>query len=126
RAGAALRSAVLPGWGQIHRGDRGRGVAFAVGVGTAAASTLGAHLAYGAARDRYTRATAQEDIAQTGRTIDRLYRLRGNLAIATAVGWAAQIAEALVVGRPEAPPTAAAARLDATGVGLRLTVPIGR
>ncbi|HEX8297740.1 MAG TPA: hypothetical protein VF594_01155, partial [Rubricoccaceae bacterium] len=53
RAGAALRSAVLPGWGQIHRGDRGRGIAFAAVVGTAAGGAIGAHLAYGAARDRY-------------------------------------------------------------------------
>ena len=126
RAGAALRSAVLPGWGQIHRGARGRGVAIAVGVGAMAAGALGAHVAYGAARDRYTAARTQEDIAQTSRTIDRLYRLRGNLAIATAVGWAVQTAEALVVGRPQAPTDEAAARLGVAGAGLRLTVPIGR
>ncbi len=121
RPGAALRSAVLPGWGQIHRGDRGRGVAIAAVVGGAAAGALGAHLAYGPASRRYDAARTQADIDRTYRARNRLFLLRNNLAAAAAVGWAVQLGEALVTGRPAAPGRSER-RVSAGPEGLALTL----
>ena len=102
RAGAALRSAVLPGWGQFHKGDRGRGLAFAVGVGAAAAGTVAAHVATVQAQRRYDAARTREEIGAAYSSYDRRYRVRNALALGTAVGWAAAVVEALATGRPRA------------------------
>lgn len=120
RAGAALRSAALPGWGQFHKGDRGRGWAFAAGVGAAATATAAAHLAYTQARTRYRDAptTAEADAAYPA--TDRLRRVRGALALGTALGWAASVVEALATGRPEAPGAAVAVGPSGAGLGLRV------
>lgn len=106
RPAAALRSAVLPGWGQLHKGDRGRGLAFAAGVGAAAIGTAVAHGAYNAARDRYRAATTREAAIETYAEANRLYRLRGVLGVAVAAGWTAAVVEALLTGAPRAPSNA--------------------
>ena len=118
RPGAALRSAVLPGWGQLHKGDRARGIAFAAGVGAAAAGTAVAHVAFAQARSRYRGAptTAEADAAYPA--YNRLYRTRNALALATAVGWAASVAEALVTGAPRVP--SAALRVAPEGLALHV------
>ncbi|HEX8386840.1 MAG TPA: hypothetical protein VF576_11690 [Rubricoccaceae bacterium] len=122
RAGAALRSAVLPGWGQFHKGDRARGWAFAVGVGVAAAGTAAVHVAYGQARGRYDDATTPDEIDRTYRQANRLYRARGALALGTALGWAASVVEALATGGPRAPGPGRRVALAAPGTGLGLRV----
>lgn len=124
RPGAALRSAVLPGWGQWHKGDRARGVAFAVGVGAAAVGTGAAHLAYRSARERYGAAATPVAIADAYADTRRLHRLRSGLAVAAALGWAAAVAEALVTGAPRAPSSVSARRVaaDVAPGGLALRV----
>ena len=121
RAGAALRSAVLPGWGQFHKNDRGRGWAFAVGVGAAAAGTVAAHVATAQARARYRDAPTTAAANAAYPAYDRLYRLRGALALGTAAGWAASVVEALATGRPRA--ARAAVQVAPLEMGLRLRVP---
>ena len=118
RPGAALRSAALPGWGQVYKGERGRGVAYAVGVGAAAAGATGAHLSYRAARRRYRDATTPETIERAYGAAQARYRLRNVLALAAAIGWAASVVDALATGAPEA--GEASLRIDPGGVALRV------
>lgn len=121
RPGAALRSAVLPGWGQIHRGDRRRGWAFAAGVGLAASGALAAHVAYAQARQDYGAAATPSDIDAAYDRANRLYRLRNGLAAGAALGWAASVAEALLSGGPRAPGGASpAASVAPSGLSLRI------
>jgi hypothetical protein len=110
RVGAALRSAALPGWGQFHKGDRARGWAFAVGVGTAAVAT----------RYRDSTSTSAE-IEAAYPAYNRRYRVRNALALGTALAWAASVVEALATGGPRAP---AAGQIvpAAAGAGLGLRV----
>ena len=121
RVGAALRSAALPGWGQFHKGDRARGWAFAVGVGTAAVATAAAQVAYARAAARYRDSTATSaDIRAAYPAYNRRYRVRNALVLGTALGWAASVVEALTTGGPAAP--AAAVRIAPAGAGLGLRV----
>ncbi len=128
RPGAALRSALLPGWGQFAKGDRARGIIFAVGVGTSAAASVAAHVAYTQADGRYDAATMPDEIDRTYRTANRLYRTRNVLALVTALGWGAAVFDALIAGGPRVPgdPSSPGASVRITaaeagaGVALRL------
>ncbi len=120
RPGAAWRSAVLPGWGQFHKGHRRRGLAFAVGVGAAAVATGAAHLAYRDARETYLEAPTPPEADAAYGPMNRAYRRRNALAAVAAAGWALSVAEALATGAPRAPAAAARVGPSAEGVALRV------
>ena len=103
RAGAALRSAALPGWGQAYRGDRGRAVAFGGAAAVTAGGAVAAHVAYRRARAQYLAATLPDEIDAAYGRLNGRYRLRTALAVGAGVVWAASVAEALVTGRPRVP-----------------------
>jgi TolB-like protein len=97
RLGAALRSTVVPGWGEIYNGDGAVGALF-LGAGLAsagAAATFG--VLYKTASDRY-----HQNTAATASERDSANRYAGltNAMIATyAAVWAANIAYAYFTGR---------------------------
>ena len=120
RPGGAIRSAALPGWGQFHKGDTGRGWAYAVGVGVSAAGAVAAHAGYLRARGRYQDATIPSEIESAYDDASRLYRLRNGLSALAALGWAASVVDALTTGAPQAPPAAAEVQPAGGGVALRI------
>ena len=120
RPGAAWRSALLPGWGQFHKGHRRRGLAFAVGVGTATVATGAAHLAYRDAHAAYLAAPTPLDAAAAYGPMNRAFRRRNALAAVAAAGWALGVVEALATGAPRAPAAAQSVGPSAEGVALRV------
>ncbi len=97
RGGAAVRSAVAPGWGQVYNGDTGRGLAygglFALAAGGAIASAvLGVQ-----AEDDY-RANRPDTVSRRA-DADAHYD-RVNLALGgMAAVWAISVADAWITGR---------------------------
>lgn len=120
RPAAALRSVLLPGWGQFYKGDRHRGWAYALGVGTASAAALGAQLRFSDAQDRYRSATVPDEIETAYDEASRMYRLRNGLIGVAALGWGASFVDALVTGAPEAPGERVTLRAEGAGVALRV------
>jgi tetratricopeptide (TPR) repeat protein len=120
RAGAALRSLAVPGWGQFHKDERRRGWAYAATAGAGALSTVAAHVARARARDRYLAATAPLDIAARYRTYNRTHQLRGALALGTAAAWTASVLDALITGAPRPAGVALAPSTAPAGLALRV------
>jgi len=95
--GAALRSAVLPGWGQIYNGDTGLGAVFlGAGVGSAAAAGSFAVL-YKANSDRYHK-NGRDDVPFREKA-NRYGSLANVMLGAYGLVWALNIAHAYFTGR---------------------------
>jgi hypothetical protein len=121
RPDAALRSLLLPGWGQFYKGDRAKGWAFVATGGTLAASTLAATFARSQARAEYTAATTDGEAEALYPAYNRWHRTRNALAIGTAAVWIASTLEALTTGEPVAR-EGGAVDLVPEGLGVQLRV----
>lgn len=96
RTAAALRSLVVPGWGQLHKGHGGRAAAFLIAWGGTATAAYVSHVRYGQARDRYEDAADPNAINEAYSDYNRWYRTRNNLIVGVAVVWAVSYVEALM------------------------------
>lgn len=87
RPAAALRSMVLPGWGQRYKGEKRKGLILSGlwGVGLLGASV--AHIARGNAEDRYVGETNPAKIDSRFDTFNTLHKLRNNLLLLSAGVW---------------------------------------
>ena len=117
RPGAALRSLVLPGWGQVHKGETARGRVLAAAWGAGAAATVGAHLARAQARRRYLDAGTSAEAEARYPAYNRWHRARTGLALGMAAVWAVAVVDALA--RPQ-PTPAVALRPAVDGLSLRV------
>ena len=118
RPSAALRSLAVPGWGQIHKGDRARGVVFGAAWAAGVAGTLGSHAARADARRAYLDAPTPEEATALYPAFDRWHKARAAFAIGTGVVWAAAVVDALASGGPEIPSDGLA--VTPGGVALRI------
>lgn len=100
RPAATLRSLVLPGWGQIHKGERVKGWALVGLWGATASGAVTAHVFRAAARTDYLDATNPDEIAERYDTFNAWHRTRNALALSAAVVWAYAAFDALVLGGP--------------------------
>jgi hypothetical protein len=121
RPGAALRSLVLPGWGQRARGQRLRGWLLTAAWGATVGGGIAAHVQRDRARDAYLEETDPDLVEDRYRTYNNWHRLRGGLLAGAAVVWAGAVIDALATGAPEAPAQARVSVAPA-GAGLRLSV----
>lgn len=119
RTAAALRSMVLPGWGQLYKGHRTKG-AVLTGLWSAAAGSMAlAHLRRRDARQRYDEATTPEEATARYEPFNRWHRRRTAALYAAATIWAVGYVDALATRA--APPASRPLRLDpALGPGGRL------
>lgn len=96
RPAAALRSMLVPGWGQLYKGDRRKGwVLLGVWAGTVAATGT-AHLARARAEEAYLDERDPTRVDAQYRTFDRWHKTRNNLALAAAAVWVVSYVDALV------------------------------
>lgn len=97
RTGAAFRSAVMPGWGQIYNDETVKGAAFlAAGAGTLA-TAVGFLISANAARSAY-----QENTLETvpeREVANRRVRTSNLLIMAFGVVWAINVVDAYLSGR---------------------------
>lgn len=100
RAGAAWRSMVIPGWGQLHKGEKRKGIILTSLWGLTASGSIVAHLNRTQAQERYQ---ASETQAQTQRRFNAFstwHKVRNNLLLATAGVWVFSYIDAVIWGQP--------------------------
>ncbi len=96
KVGAAIRSAVLPGWGQIYNGDTGRGIVYAgtfigMAVGAIGSAAMGV-----AAENEYNEKT--EDVVSERNVANEHYKRVNYLLAGMGAVWAIAIADAYMTG----------------------------
>jgi hypothetical protein len=103
RAAAAMRSLILPGWGQYYKGEKTRGVVLMGVWGAAAVGTALASLRADRARQAYLD-EPDPDRASNQRydTWNTWFKVRNNLLLGTVGIWAYSYVDALVQRRPGA------------------------
>ena len=97
RSEAVLRSMVLPGWGQLYKGDRTKGIVLLGVWGFTAAGSLTAHLRRQQARDDYLAAITTEEAIDRYDTFNQRHKLRNALLISAASVWIVSYVDALLV-----------------------------
>lgn len=106
RVEAALRSMLVPGWGQLHKGDRRKGIVL---IGTWGAALGGVALTYAQrqqARQAYEDAATVDEALRRYDTYNRWYRTHNAVLIGVAGVWLYSYVDALLTGRPTASPAA--------------------
>ena len=98
RSEAALRSMVLPGWGQIHKGDRTKGRVLLGLWGTMVGSTVAAHLLRANAERDYKAATTPSVALDRYDTFNTWHQTRNALLLGAATVWAYSYIDALMTG----------------------------
>lgn len=96
RPAATLRSMILPGWGQIYKNDRRKGLIL---VGSTAAVTVATaifHFLQEDAHDQYLRATDQNTIEQNYDKYNTFYKLRNNTTLLAGGIWLYAFFDALL------------------------------
>jgi hypothetical protein len=99
RPGAAVRSAMLPGWGQRHKGERTRGWILTSAWAAAAAGAVGTHIGREDAKGRYEQARDPAEIEARYATYNTWHRTRNTLVLGAAAVWTASFVDALT-GNP--------------------------
>lgn len=100
RPGAALRSMILPGWGQLYKGQKRKGYSLVGAWGLTAGGTLVAHLLRASAENNYLDATTTDEALTLYDDFNRWHQVRNNLFIASAGIWVYSYIDALVFNSP--------------------------
>lgn len=119
RPAATVRSLVLPGWGQLYKGERVKGWALVGLWGATAGGAVTAHVLRSQAHADYLDATDPAEIAERYDTFNTWHQTRNALVLGAAAVWAYAALDALVLGGPEQ----RAVRLgpaSRTGFGVRI------
>lgn len=100
RASAALRSMVVPGWGQLYKGERKKGFVLAGLWTLTAGGTLVAHLSRQQARDLYLDATTQAQALDRFQDYSTWHKVRNNFLLGAVGVWAYSYLDAILRGNP--------------------------
>ena len=95
RPAAALRSMVLPGWGQLYKGHRGKAAVAGGAWFATAGATAVAHGLRRRARRRYVDETNPALVAERYDSFNKAHKARNTLAVSAAVVWVAAYIDAL-------------------------------
>ena len=87
RPAAALRSMILPGWGQIYKGDKRKGIVLSTLWGVSAIGTIVTHFARENAQDHYLSETDPTKIESIFNTFNTFHKLRNSLLLFSAGVW---------------------------------------
>ncbi|MFQ5568663.1 MAG: hypothetical protein ACE5G0_03250 [Rhodothermales bacterium] len=100
RVEAALRSMVLPGWGQLHKGERTKGRILLGVWGAAAGGLVTTHLLRRQAENRYRAADTPADALARYGPFDRWHKARNAFLLGAAGVWIYSYVDALIAGTP--------------------------
>ena len=95
RVGGAWRSLVVPGWGQMYKGEKRRGRIFAIAAGVMAGATLATHFLREQAEADYRKA-GETEVGGAYDKFNRYHILRNNLALGLGIVWSAAVLDALI------------------------------
>ncbi len=96
RVEGTLRSMVLPGWGQLYKGERTKGVVLLGVWGFMAAGSLTAHVLRQQAQDTYLEAGTSEEALDRYDTFNRRHKARNALFLGAAGVWFISYVDALI------------------------------
>ncbi|MFN3202150.1 MAG: FlgO family outer membrane protein [Bradymonadia bacterium] len=96
RTGAALRSVVLPGWGQLYNGDTGRGVTYGALFGLAAAGAIGSAVLGSQAENEYNE--NRPDTVDRRADANDHYDRANIMLVAMGAVWAVALVDAWLTG----------------------------
>lgn len=108
RLEGGVRSLVLPGWGQLHKGHKVRGIAWMSATGATAVGLAYSHLSMLDARDRYNSSKNANSAGENWDDYDKWWRVRNGFGYALAACWVSATIEALITE----PPTNSSAGID--------------
>lgn len=101
RPAATMRSLVLPGWGQLYKGEAAKGWTLVGLWSTATVGAVASHVLRSNARTDYLNATDPTEIAERYDTFNAWHQRRTAFALGAAAVWAYAAFDALAVGGPE-------------------------
>lgn len=120
RPAATMRSLVLPGWGQLHKGETARGWVLLGLWGTTAVGTVTSHLLRSGAHADYLDAVDPVEIAERYDTFDAWHQRRTAFALGAAAVWAFAALDALAFGGPESTGVTLGLSAASPGVSVRV------
>lgn len=100
RAAAAVRSMLVPGWGQLYKGEKQKGVLLASFWAVSAGGTIIAHINRQQARDHYLASETSAQTQERFKHYSNWHKVRNNLFIAAAGTWAFSYIDAILRGGP--------------------------
>ena len=121
RVEAALRSMMVPGWGQLYKGQDRRAGVFAGLFGVAAGGALYTHFRMRSARNRYEDAGTAAEAERYYGPYNRLYRARNGLLQGAVVVWLASYVDALLTRSPLIEDSGFGVQASGDGLSLSLT-----
>lgn len=101
RPAAAIRSVVLPGWGQRYKGEKKKGVLLTTLWGIGVAGSLAAHLARDNAENKYLSEIDPAKVGARFDTFNRLHKIRNNLILFSATVWIYSYIDAILRKSPQ-------------------------
>ncbi len=96
RPAAVMRSMLVPGWGQLHKNERTKGMLLMSAWGASAAGAVFSHVRRQQAEEDYLAATVPAAIEDRYNTFDRWHKTRNNLVVAAAGVWVFSYVDALL------------------------------
>lgn len=100
RPSAALRSMLIPGWGQWYKGEKSKGKILMGLWGGSVTGVIIAHIIRNHAEDRYLSETNPDKIESRFKTFDRWHKIRNNLLIFAAGIWVYSYLDAILNNHP--------------------------
>jgi len=96
RPKAALRSFVLPGWGQLYKGQQKKGVLLLTATGVSALSWMTFYILQEKSHNKYLDASNPDEIEKRYQNYNQLYKNQLTFAYITGALWLYSLADALI------------------------------
>ena len=100
RAGAAIRSMVLPGWGQRYKQEQKKGVLLMGLWGGTAGGALFAHIQRQQAKNHYDNSSTSAEALSRFDAFSTWHKVRNSLLLGAAGVWLFSYADAILTGAP--------------------------
>lgn len=120
RRDAALRSMLVPGWGQFHKGHTRKAYAFAGLFAATAGGAVFAHVRRSDAETLYEAATTIDEASERYDTYNAWHRARSGFVQGAVLVWAVSYVDALVTGTSRRPNEPLAFHAAPSTVSLRV------
>lgn len=101
RPAAAMRSMVLPGWGQLYKGEKQKGIVLMSLWTAGAVGSVITHIVRQNAQGDYLSATSPDQIEARFDRFSTFHKLRNNLVLFSAGVWLFSYFDAILKGNPE-------------------------
>ncbi len=100
RPAAALRSMILPGWGQVYKGEKRKGLILSGLWGLGIAGSMITHFAGQDAEDKYLAETNPAQIGSRFNRFNKFHKLRNNLLLFSAGVWLFSYVDTILKNKP--------------------------